>query len=296
MISGFVIPYAMFRGGYRGLQSAPAFVLKRLARLEPPYLASIALGLAILYLGAHAPGFRGQPPHVTFLQILLHLGYLNVFTNEPWLNPVFWTLAVEFQFYLSMVGLFHLIGSRRPQLRLVGLALMCALAFWIRLDQFVFPYLGLFAVGALAFHYRSGLIGRLGFCLLATVISVINLAVLGLPSALVGIATAGLAAFANPPRMPLLVWLGGISYSLYLLHVPIGGRVMNLAGRLPPAWHGPALLIALASSVLAAWGFHRLIEVPSQYWSSQIRYSGRDDFEWLKFWTRNPRLPTRSVP
>jgi peptidoglycan/LPS O-acetylase OafA/YrhL len=296
VISGFVIPYAMFAGGYRGLQDAPAFILKRLARLEPPYVASIVIGLAILYAAAHAPGFRGQPPHVTPIQLLLHLGYLNVFTNQPWLNPVFWTLAVEFQFYISMVGLFYLIGSARPELRLAGLALMAVLALCVRTHQFVFPYLGLFALGAVAFHYRTGLVGRAGFAFLAAVLSILNMGMLGLPSALVGLATAALTAFANPPRIPALAWLGAISYSLYLLHVPIGGRVMNLAGRLPAEWHGAALLAAVAASLLAAWGFHRFVETPSQRWSGRIRYTdGVGIGSWRMIWTRRPRVPTRSA-
>src|SRR3569832_1975532 len=39
VISGFVIPYSMSRGGYRGWKDSLRFVFKRLARLEPPYLA-----------------------------------------------------------------------------------------------------------------------------------------------------------------------------------------------------------------------------------------------------------------
>src|SRR3712207_6761977 len=42
VISGFVIPYSLHRAGYR-LGSYPRFILKRIIRLDPPYLAAIAL-------------------------------------------------------------------------------------------------------------------------------------------------------------------------------------------------------------------------------------------------------------
>jgi peptidoglycan/LPS O-acetylase OafA/YrhL len=36
--------------------------------------------------------------------------------------------------------------------------------------------------------------------------------------------------FKLPGRVhSALLWLGGISYSLYITHVPIGGRIINLA-------------------------------------------------------------------
>src|SRR4051812_15611660 len=47
VVSGFVIPYSLRRGGYthRGFFK---FLAKRLVRVDPPYLASIALSLALL--------------------------------------------------------------------------------------------------------------------------------------------------------------------------------------------------------------------------------------------------------
>lgn len=74
------------------------------------------------------------------------------------------------------------------------------------------------------------------------------------------------------PRLPLLAWLGGISYSLYLVHVPIGGRVVNLAARLSPSPVQQLLICLLATvvSIGAAWLFWRCIESPSHRWSRQL--------------------------
>jgi peptidoglycan/LPS O-acetylase OafA/YrhL len=96
VISGLVIPYAMWRGRYHGPADAPAFILKRLSRLEPSYFAAIAITLALGYLSAQAPGFKGSPFHVMPLALLLHVGYLNGIFDQPWLSPVFWTLGSNF--------------------------------------------------------------------------------------------------------------------------------------------------------------------------------------------------------
>jgi peptidoglycan/LPS O-acetylase OafA/YrhL len=279
VISGLVIPYAMWRGRYRGPADAPAFILKRLTRLEPPYFAAIAITLALGYLSTLAPGFKGAPFHVGALALLLHVGYLNAIFDQPWLSPVFWTLAVEFQFYLSMLLLYGGLSSQKRILRTATFAVMAAAAMTIPGVAFVPRYLGLFALGAAGFQYRAGLIGRREFALLALVFTLLNIHVLGGANAAAGVLAAFAAAFANPPRVPLLVFLGSISYSLYLLHVPIGGRVINLAGRLPhtmPVELG-AVTVAMMISLIAAWLLYRLVERPSQKWSARLRYGGDEN-------------------
>jgi peptidoglycan/LPS O-acetylase OafA/YrhL len=60
-----------------------------------------------------------------------------------------------------------------------------------------------------------------------------------------------------------------ISYSLYLVHVPIGGRIINLAGRLPESieYRYPAIVVAFIVSIFGAYLFWRIVELPSQRWS-----------------------------
>lgn len=63
----------------------------------------------------------------------------------------------------------------------------------------------------------------------------------------------------------LLLRLGALSYSLYLVHVPLGARVGNLGNRFveaPSAEFGLSLL-ALTLSVAFALAFRKLVEVPS---------------------------------
>jgi len=86
VISGFVIPWSMYRSRYV-LRDYGRFMLKRNIRLYPPYIASIAITIL-------ATNFIIEPlfkiPHVTVTgrDLLLHFGYLNDFFHVPWVNVV----------------------------------------------------------------------------------------------------------------------------------------------------------------------------------------------------------------
>lgn len=66
-------------------------------------------------------------------------------------------------------------------------------------------------------------------------------------------------------RPSTLLGLGSISYSLYLTHVPIGGRVVNLGRRWIDGLEAEFALsvAALAVSITFAYGFMRLVERPA---------------------------------
>jgi peptidoglycan/LPS O-acetylase OafA/YrhL len=62
-------------------------------------------------------------------------------------------------------------------------------------------------------------------------------------------------------RRPALVWLGRVSFSLYLIHLPVLLALANaLHEALPPV---VVACLALVLSLPAAWLMHRLIERPS---------------------------------
>src|ERR1039457_2336162 len=51
VISGFIVPYAMLKGGYRlDLRHYLTFITKRIIRLDPPYLTSVRLAIGLAYL------------------------------------------------------------------------------------------------------------------------------------------------------------------------------------------------------------------------------------------------------
>ncbi|MEU1877808.1 acyltransferase [Streptosporangium sp. NPDC020072] len=76
-------------------------------------------------------------------------------------------------------------------------------------------------------------------------------------------ATADVREKRSPLRLPVLVWLGEISFAFYLVHQPTISLVNRVLGRTP----AHALLVTLTAlplAVLLAWALHRLVERPAE--------------------------------
>ena len=276
VISGFVIPFALARSGYR-LTNCGTFLFKRIARLDPPYFASIALILVLAYLSAKAPGFQGPPFEFSWPQTLLHIGYLNAFFDYPWLNPVFWTLAIEFQYYILLALAFPLLTTPRNAVRLTTMSLLGVLAVAFPARQFVFHWLFLFLFGIVTFHFQGGRINRMTYFVQLLIIAVGAFFCYGILICLTGLGSALIIGFVNVHQPGVLGWLGKISYSLYLLHAPIGGRIINLSSRFAMTMPAKflAVILATAGSIAAAWLLHKFVEYPAQRWSAAIGYRSK---------------------
>ena len=272
VISGFIIPYALHKSGYQ-LKQYGTFILKRVLRLDPPYLANILFIIPLGYLCAMAPGFQGPPFKVSTTQVLLHLAYLNVFFGESWLNPVFWTLAIEFQYYL-LVGLaYPFISHRSLTMRLVLFMCLGSLSFIVPKESFILHWLFLFMLGMLAFQQNVGLIAGMRFWVVLILLACGACYALGPLVAAVGLAAACAIVFVKTSNK-VLSFLGTISYSLYLFHMPIGCKLVSLGSRLAHSVSAKVVVfgIGLALCVAAAYLLYRLVEKPAQAWSSRIKY------------------------
>jgi peptidoglycan/LPS O-acetylase OafA/YrhL len=109
--------------------------------------------------------------------------------------------------------------------------------------------------------------------LTASVIAIVALYWIVEPAvAFIALVTFFFIAFIDVPRIRILSFLGAISYSLYLLHVPIGGRVINIGRRFidGPVQELFLSLAALAVSLLVATIFCRYVEEPAKRASKRI--------------------------
>lgn len=272
VISGFVIPLALHRSRYT-IRFYGSFMLKRIVRLDPPYLVSMVLCLVLWYLWAVIPRLHGAPFNPTLPSILVHLGYLNAFFGYKWLDAVYWTLAIELQYYLGVGLLFAVLASPRWLFRVAAFAGMSLLAFWIPNTHLVFHYLFVFMLGLCTFQYFAGLMSLRAYLPAMLVLALGCGLTLGPMVAGVSLATAAVITWVRRP-IPVLGWLGTISCSLYLIHIPVGQRILDLG--LAHVQSGPArvlvLAVSLALTIAAAWGFYLVIERPAQRWSSAVRY------------------------
>lgn len=272
VISGFIVPWSLWRSGYR-ISDYPRFLWKRLVRLHPPYLVAFALSIAGLWLAAR---LYGKPLDLDPLGFVLHLGYLNGIFGQPWVNSVFWTLAIWAQFYV-VVGLFGAgLISTRPAVRRTTLALFAALALLPTPGTFVFRYTLFFVLGISAFHHKAGLIGHVEH-LLVLALAGAGIALTHPPEMLVAALGSTLLISYATIRSRVLLFLGEISYSLYLIHGPICNHMMFAADDQGLGLAGRTWLVvgATAFTVGAAWLLYRAVEQPAVRWSGAIKYRPR---------------------
>lgn len=270
VISGFVIPLSI-ASSYSSYSAAlfPRFLTRRLLRLEPPYLLSVALTLILWKVSSLVPGFRGTPPAWETGQALAHLLYLVPLTNYGWFQPVYWSLAWEFVFYISMGLLFTTLGRRERSTSwyLIATVLIGAVALGSLSELTLLFVIGIAVYRATLFEREHPHRWASGFIVLAAASAIArsNPYIAG-----AGLATGAAIhfykrlAFEGPLHRSLMA-LGGLSYSLYLIHVPIGGRMVNIGRRFMQGSAAELILslTALGGALTCAWMFHRFVEVPS---------------------------------
>ncbi len=271
VISGFVIPWSLYNSHYK-IKSFFRYLLRRVLRIEPPYLASIFLLIGLNWISSKTGLYKGLPFHFNLPQLLTHFIYLPEFFGFLWLQPIYHTLLVEFQFYILVGLIFPLLISSKKTILLGLLIVLVGCRFLINWG--VFLNIGLFLIGMIFFLYKIGHLKNNEmrwleiFVLIFILITDndISVAITGLLSLI------GMVYWINTTR--ITTFLGKISYSLYLIHIPIGGRVINLSMHYAHTAYSPymILIIAVLTSIIFAWLFYRVIELPALRLSKYIKY------------------------
>jgi peptidoglycan/LPS O-acetylase OafA/YrhL len=278
VISGFIIPYAMAARGYRLRTDGLRFFLARIVRLEPPYLASVALCVALPYIAYLTPWSRGIVSQTNFRDVLLHVAYLVPWVDgAQWLNAAYWTLAIEFQYYILLLFTAPALIGRSPwqaRLFLLGTLVATVAAYSLGDDpRLVFFYLPLFAFGFITFLWFERRLHPAEIVLWTVVFAALCSRIVGTDDMLSGLLAAALILAPWPKGLRLLSLAGSLSYSLYLVHNPIGDRVFTLFERLParPVIQITGIAIAVLASLVVAYVFHALVEVPSTRAARRIK-------------------------
>ncbi len=274
IISGMVIPWSLYRNRYR-IGNFFRFLLKRLARLEPPYLFSILLVLGVLFLRKYSPTYDGIDKPVSASQVFLHLGYLiPFFKDQVWLNNVYWTLAIEFQYYLVIGFLYFLFVSPRVIVRLLGYLILMGGPFLPFSSTFLPFWLPLFGVGISLFLYRSEIIEGIEFIIVLAAF----LTQLGCQNgpvlAIVALLSVFVILFLFNYSNRFLAFLGHSSYSVYLVHPVLGATFVNVFSHYISGTFAKCMLVLGGVLITAAGSYvmYLLIEKPSRKLSSGIKY------------------------
>ena len=263
VISGFVIPLSLYGRGYT-IAQFPQFMMRRLVRLEPPYLVSIILVLAVWHLSTLMTGPTASAPDYSWPQIASHLLYAVPLTPFSWISPVYWSLAYEFVFYI-VAGLTFASLIRRPiEWTVLLAATITALLYWVEAGFDVCIVEFLIGIIVMRIVTREGSRSRLLFWL-CTSIGVAFYTAGPWVGTAVGLAAAAILLLRDVQLGRWAIVAGSLSYSLYLTHTAIGMPIVDLAKDYVKGLHSEVVLMiaALVASIGFAYLFSRLVERPS---------------------------------
>lgn len=263
VISGYIIPYSMERGGY-AILSFGRFWLKRFFRLQPTFVVAILLTFFLSQAAAHFKGSVSEFPASRMGSALLYLW-------TPPEDPVIWTLIVELQYYLFISLAFPLLFSDRPIIRRVSFGTALVLGTLLAPHLSVLKYLPFFLVGFAICYSKTRRSDVSEAILLATL--ALDSAVFQSSAAQIGAAVVAAAAILYLPTIQwrLGAFLGAISYSLYLIHFPLGVKLINLAlPHVPSAFRWLLLPTTTILCCAVAYVLFRCVEEPSSRWAQQV--------------------------
>lgn len=283
VVSGFAIAQSL-EGITPGLNTLGRFIVRRVIRLDPPFWVSILLAIGTVQL-ADVLLHRPAQPWPALADVLANATYTQPFFKGVLFMDVYWTLMVEFQFYLAFFFLTwagHLLAAWQPALRPAPVMLMTLWGWGVHFQGWPLPLDGVvvlqhwhvFALGIACSWLHQKVLPA--WCVPALCVATVVAA--WLPSSaqhpaadgtagdlawdglqltvgdVVGLGTALFLWLAFQLRAQerwlghrVVQWLAAISYSLYLVHPLFGQRLGNIFYRVLGTAGGTPILVSLLS-------------------------------------------------
>jgi peptidoglycan/LPS O-acetylase OafA/YrhL len=227
IISGFVIYWTLTKS-----ENLSQFAWSRFSRLYPVYWAAVIVSFTFTSLVG--PADRS----VSFTDALINLTMFHEYVGIAHVDRVYWTLSIELAFYI-LVGSALFLGLTKHTTKICILWLTLALAtrllninLGLLHKALILNWCHLFIAGIMFFQVWSGTL-KIKFAAPIFLLSLATayLANNGLNCIVVmafylifPLAIFGKIKLLN---QKILVWLGTISYSLYLVHQNIGYGIIQ---------------------------------------------------------------------
>jgi peptidoglycan/LPS O-acetylase OafA/YrhL len=309
VLSGFLIGNIVLRhAGSKGFFKS--FYIRRLLRIVPNYYLLLVVYAALISI----PFFKGSS-FITGDNVIPLWSYFAMIHNFFMANlnslgnssiSITWSIGIEEQFYLTFPFLLSIVNRKYINhvliaLIIISLAAKAQFSDWI--PPYVLPYcrmdalcFGVLVANLFQRHDFEGIVNR-NYKILLVVLSVVvvfcgllyyKLGDLGIfKQTLFSIVFCILLLialvrkstwFASVLRIPVLRWIGMISYSLYLFHYLILGMfhlIFSEKGDLGIFDLRDVIVTlgAFFTSVLISWLIYRLLELPLVTYGKRYKYS-----------------------
>jgi len=227
MVSGFVIFWSLNR-----IDKPIEFIISRFSRLYPVYWVSVLLTFTLVSIF----GLDGRS--VSLVDAIINLSMLQGFIKIPPVDGVYWTLGIELIFYFLMFVLFLFKQHRNADLifvPLVFLAILQSVNFlelnYIVNKLLIIDYISFFVSGICFYKLLNNesfnrTIFILMLCLFSTAMTY------SVPHLFMFICFylfffLGISGRIKGLENKFFIYLGSISYALYLIHQNIGYIIIN---------------------------------------------------------------------
>ncbi len=294
VLSGWALASSLRRG--RGVIDWPVFYTKRVFRIHPPYVFGMLLAWCASFFYVRNFGPERGLTHVTWQMAQVHLAPAELFVASLFPGSAGGQLAVGWTLRVEMIfsGLLPLLAVAARWWRGIPLIVVSLATLALPYAYNDLWYAANFAAGVVLFQERDAVRRALRRtpralqvvwpALAVLILSAPNLlgwsrmaggvlltgynfrdVLVMVPGAALLVACAdALPGVERVMSLRVLVFLGRISFSLYLLHLPILNLLAPRIVSPQVPWSGFALLVALVAVVVpASIACHRWIEVPS---------------------------------
>jgi peptidoglycan/LPS O-acetylase OafA/YrhL len=304
VLSGFILSHVYLeafgtrRFGYR------SFLWARIARVYPLHLVTL-LGVMALAIGAAAAGIAMQARVIDWPSLPANLLMLHAWglAPEAAFNHPSWSISAEWFAYLTFpvfaAGAWALRARPWLAVAAAAAALMALYVVFQQLAGFSLTQATIrwgalrivpcFALGcALYLVHRRGGVARPGLLSALALVLIVAAASVqawdGFTVLLGGMLILALGSLDNGRAGPLssrfAVWLGEISYALYMVLIPwtlvaVNG-VARLTGSQDKTFALPIWLGIVLGAVVAAAIAHHLVEKPARTWLRNLPARGRN--------------------
>ncbi len=238
VIAGFLMAAKFAPHGKPLLTQPLQAIYQRYLRLAIPYLVALVCAIVCAALAREWLTHDSIPDAPTLMQLLPHVFFLQDLVGQEALSAGVWYVAIDLQLFALAALLLWCAGrmeARYAKLRLLGpilIALLTATSLFFfnlhtELDTTALYFFGSYGLGALAYwatRRQDGMwwLALLSMAVMAALLFDFRSRILVAGGVMLVLGVARQTGWLESMPMPrFLLYLGRISYSVFLIHFPL---------------------------------------------------------------------------